>query len=730
MANVALVEKYPSNYGYESLFPFEIDKFALVNDKQDKVLKRDITLDINEVKEKYEYIILVGKEPCKFVADIRSVTEFQGYLVDEKYLGIVNPMAVKLRPSMKGAFDNALNNIIRIVDNNEKSNDREFMVVGIETVEEAKNYLTKLLAKIIAGEIDTIALDTETSSLYPRDGYVLGISISHAKESGVYIDSLALTENNVEILQDIINRVTILFFNAKFDMKMLQYHFNLTFNKWEDVMLEHYTLDENDVHALKPLCIKYTDLGDYDKDLEEFKNNYCKTHGVLRSNFTYDLIPFEIIYKYAALDTAGTYELHSKFAPHILSNDKLKNVYNNILKPGTLFLLKMEENGIPIDLNYLEDAHKELDDEIAKLEEKLYSYNEVKSVEASKGALFNVNSTAHVACLFHEIMGIPVIKRTEKGNPSVDAEVLDTLAKDNPVANIINEIKKLKKIRSTYLDKIKAGVDRDSRLRTNFNLHTVTSGRLSSSGKLNAQQLPRDNKIPKKCMKARPEYKIISQDLKTAEMYVASVLSGDKVLQQIFVEGQDYHGSMAIQKFGLPCEPNQVAEFYPNERQAAKTISFEILYKLNYREPALKNFKTLKKWLQDQESFIKDNGYIYSFFGRKRRVSDVFSPNKQEAQHNVRSAINFLVQSVASDINLLAAIEMQNWIEKNNYQKYMIIWGLVHDSILAEVHNNYIDKYLHKLREFTQKDRGLSIPGCPIGIDVEIGQSYGTVEAI
>jgi len=122
---------------------------------------------------------------------------------------------------------------------------------------------------------------------------------------------------------------------------------------------------------------------------------------------------------------------------------------------------------------------------------------------------------------------------------------------------------------------------------------------------------------------------------------------------------------------------------------------------------------------------------LYSHFGRKRRLEDVNSPNKQESQHIVRSGINFLVQSVASDINLLAGIDMQKWIIKNNYQDYMIIWGLVHDSILAEVHDDYIKLYTDQLAKFTQRDRaGMSIPGRPIGIDLEIGQSYGTVEEV
>ena len=149
------------------------------------------------------------------------------------------------------------------------------------------------------------------------------------------------------------------------------------------------------------------------------------------------------------------------------------------------------------------------------------------------------------------------------------------------------------------------------------------------------------------------------------------------------------------------------------------------------KEPALKSFPVLKKWLESKIDEIKRNGFLYSHFGRKRRLEDVNSPNRQESQHIIRSGINFLVQSVSSDINLLAGIDMQKWIIKNNYQEYIKIFGLVHDSILAEIHDDWIEIYTIKLTEFIQKDRaGLMIPDCPIGVDIEIGDSYGTVEAV
>ena len=138
-------------------------------------------------------------------------------------------------------------------------------------------------------------------------------------------------------------------------------------------------------------------------------------------------------------------------------------------------------------------------------------------------------------------------------------EVLEQLAEDHEVPALILNIRKKSKIKNTYIDKILPDIDKDGRLRTNFNLVFTTSGRLSSSGKLNMQQIPRDDPAVKGCIKAKPGYKIVAMDLKTAEMYVAAALSGDKNLQSVFVSGGDFHSTIAHKVFRLPCEIEQVS---------------------------------------------------------------------------------------------------------------------------------------------------------------------------
>jgi DNA polymerase I-like protein with 3'-5' exonuclease and polymerase domains len=135
-----------------------------------------------------------------------------------------------------------------------------------------------------------------------------------------------------------------------------------------------------------------------------------------------------------------------------------------------------------------------------------------------------------------------------------------------------------------------------------------------------------------------------------------------------------------------------------------------------------KQFKKLKLWIDKNQKFVAEHGYLYAHFGRKRRLPNAFSTDQAVKGHAIRSGINFLVQSAASDVNLLAAIEMQEYIKANKLDAQ--IFALVHDSILAEVRDDLVDDYVKVLTAFIKKDRGLSIPGCSIGCDFEIAQDY------
>lgn len=154
----------------------------------------------------------------------------------------------------------------------------------------------------------------------------------------------------------------------------------------------------------------------------------------------------------------------------------------------------------------------------------------------------------------------------------------------------------------------------------------------------------------------------------------------------------------------------------------ADTVGYSVEEAREDIETYFRQFPKLKKWLDSQKKFISLNGYIYSVFGRKRRLKNVFSPDKAVSSHEVRSGINFLIQSVASDVNLMGCTEMHQWISSTDIDARIIM--MVHDSIVAVVKEEHVERYCNQLRFFTQKDRGVSIPGSPIGVDQDVGDDY------
>ena len=737
---IAIIDKAPSRNDYTKYFSFKFELFHMSSVPIQKLLKRDVDLEID--LGYYDYVILVGSEAAKEYAKVTSVTSMAGQLVDDKFICISNPAMLHFKPEGKPDFERSVDRIHKYIDGSLKPKTTLGDFKGIDNEEEAKAFLLEVLANAE----QFVALDTETTALYPRDGYVLGVSISYKPKHGRYILTDVLTEELVALLQEIVDKFEIVFHNMKFDYKMISYHLGIKFrnNHVHDTMVMHYVLDENAMHGLKPLALKYTDYGDYDSELDTFKREYCAKFSMLLEEFTYDLIPFDIISKYASIDTAVTFELMLKFLPIIKANEKFHSVYFNLLIPGTIFLHEMEEVGIPISYSRMSKAEAYLDISIQLAKEQIYEFPEIRKFEEAEGIIFNPNSVQQLRKVLFDYLGLtPTGKLTATGAVSTDSEVLKELSEEHPLPAAILKVRQLGKIKNTYISKILPELDRDGRIRTNFNLIFTTSGRLSSSGKFNAQQIPRDDPIIKGCIVAPEGYKIVSQDLQTGEMYYAAVLSGDKNLQQVFLSGGDFHSTIAKMVFDLPCEVDDVKKLYPAMRQSAKAISFGILYGSGPQKVSdtvtkatgeyygvdrakddinayFSKFKKLKQWLKAREEFIRTNGYTYSFFGRKRRLVNVFSQDKGIAAHEVRSGINSEVQSICSDVNLLGAMDTHHAIRHLDAK----IFALVHDSIVAVVRDDHVDEYCRLLQINTQKDRGCSISKCPIGIDQEIGQDY------
>ncbi len=740
MPKVALVETKPSKTNFKREFDdaFEFDQYQLCSDPTlKKVLKRDCDIEINT--DDYDWVILVGSDALKYFTPINSVTEYSGKKVEEKFLPVINPAMLAFKPEAKRTWEDSKASIIGYIKGEiEDTVITEYNAWGIQDTTEANAFFQAA----IDAPSPYIALDSETTGLYPRDGHMLGLSLSYEQDRGAYIDTECLDEESERLLQELFNKKAVVFHNAKFDLAFFEYHFNFKFPHFEDTMLLHYLIDENPgTHGLKQLAIKYTKYGDYEKPMYDWIDNYRKQHGILKNDFSWGDIPFDIMKLYAGMDAAVTYLLYEKFIK-IKQNKRLAKVYDNILIPGCRFLTDIQDNGVPFDKLRLVKSQSLMQEQIDEAVAELYKDPAISKFEKINGKDFNPNSTVQLRSLLFDFVGLnPTGKKTGTGAHSTDAEVLEALGEQSHIPGLILNIRQKSKIKNTYLDKILPQLDRDSRLRTGFNLHGTTSGRLSSSGKLNIQQLPRDNPIVKGCIKAAPGNKIVAMDLTTAEVYVAAILAKDKALMDVFKSGGNFHSTIAKKVFRLPCPVEEVAEKFSTQRQAAKAVTFGIMYgaganKISEQvtkdsgKPFTRSdaqdvideyfnaFHKLKSWIEENQMFIKQNGFIYSFFGRKRRLPNVASTDKGIQSHSIRSGLNFLVQSAASDINLLGAIDMNAWIKANN--KKARIFALVHDSILAEVPEGEVEEYMEKLAEFIQMDRGIAIPGAPVGCDFEI----------
>ena len=727
------IDKYLRDVKYDVKF--------LCSSPKEKILKKDVDLDLAELHG-YKIVCPIGADSLKYVAGMTGIQKYNGVFVEHKYLPIMHPNITIIKPQLDDDIKRAFSQIPKILmgDSAGVQNEKDYCFV--ETEEQFQRYRQQL------EDATEIVADIETTSVSPFTGVILGIAVSTRPHQGIYISD-AIVQKHKEWFHVLFKTRKVIFHNAKFDIGFMVHHYGFVFPDYEDTMLLHYCLEESvGTHGLKPLAMRFTDLGDYERDLDDYKKTWARQNKVKLEDFNYGMLPSDILAPYACKDGDATFQLYRKFKPIVDKSAEFTKLYNGILIPATYALRKLEKNGGPIDRAQVEFLAEQYQIDVEECLAEITLSEAVQRFERIHQKIFNPNSTMQLRELLFNILNIRPTKKTETGAWSVDKEVLKEI--NHPVAEAILDLREKSKMAGTYISNIRSGIDYDDRLRSGFNIHGTTSGRLSSSGNLNYQNIPRDNKDIKKLFRARPGYKIVQCDLGTAEVYYAAVLSDDKFLQQAFIDKLDFHSYVAKQMFNLPCEVSEVKKLFPNERQWAKAITFGIMYQAGPAKIAetvnkdakegegitvtqAKQFiakyfneaKALKKFIDGSNRQIEDYAYIYAFFGRKRRLPEAKAPNAGVAKHAIRSGVNFLVQSVASDINILGLIDLITWVEESGYDDVIKPFTVVHDSIVSEVREDLVPLYIANAKRCIQADRGLSIPGCPIKVDFEIGPSWG-----
>jgi DNA polymerase I-like protein with 3'-5' exonuclease and polymerase domains len=730
------IDKYLKNVEYDVKY--------LSSQPKEKILKKDVDLDLAELSG-YKITCPIGADALKYVAGMTGIQKYNGVFVEKKYLPIMHPNIILIKPQIEDDIKKAFNQIPKLLTGENLGVEIEKDYCFVETEQQFQSYKQQL------DDAAIIVADIETTSVSPFTGTILGVALSTKAHQGIYV-SAEIVQKHKNWFYNLFKTKKVIFHNAKFDMGFMAHEYGFEFPDFEDTMLLHYCLEESvGTHGLKPLAMRFTDLGDYERDLDEYKKTWARKNKVKLEDFNYGMLPSDILAPYACKDADATFQLFSKFMPLVDKSPEFTKLYRDILIPATYALRKLEKNGGPVNRAQVEWLANQYEIDVEECLAEIANSEAVARFERIHGKIFNPNSTAQLRELFFNILNIKPTKKTETGAWSVDKEVLKEI--DHPLAEAILDLREKSKMAGTYISNIRRGIDYDDRLRSGFNIHGTTSGRLSSSGTLNYQNIPRDNKDIKKLFRARPGYKIVQCDLGTAEVYYAAVLSADKFLQQAFIDKLDFHSYVAKQMFNLPCEVKDVKKLYPNERQYAKAITFGIMYQAGPAKIAetvnkdakageeisvsqAKQFinkyfseaKALKRFIDASNDQIENYAYIYAFFGRKRRLPEAKAPNPGVAKHAIRSGVNFLVQSVASDINVLGLIDLIKWVETNGYDDVIKPFTVVHDSIVSEVREDLVPLYIENARRCIQTDRGLSIPNCPIKVDFEVGDSWGELE--
>jgi len=457
-------EKFISSLDYDAEFAYLVDK------PTKKIYQKDVTFDHQAVLSRTDQnIIVVGAEVLKRIFRISGIMKLHG-----KYESLNSK---EYGAEVRVGFLRDPKHCLLAPDEEQSINDGLLALLN-DTGEEAKvefHYDKHEFVKfsVAAKYLDTfeyLVIDIETTSLNQHQGEIIGIVISPNEVEPFYFDWDSLDKSALETL---LKGKKLIGHNIKFDWKYL-IHNGIDLHDTilhDTLILVNLSGTEKD-QGLKPLAMKHTNFGFYDKSLQAEKKKICKIKKIKIADFNYGMFPAEILGKYACYDGVATYAIWKKFGEFV------EHPMYNALMDATKEIGYMELNGAPIDKERLESTIEPLEKDIKITYGKMMS--EVERIKGNADG-FNFNSPKQLGELFFTDMGLPIVKTTDTGAPSTDAEVLESLIEqDVELAKLLSKYRKLSKFVGTYLVNIREGIDSDGRVRTSVNLTGTTSGRLSS----------------------------------------------------------------------------------------------------------------------------------------------------------------------------------------------------------------------------------------------------------
>lgn len=421
---------------------------------------------------------------------------------------------------------------------------------------------------------------------------------------------------------------------------------------------------------------------------------------------------------------AALWHEYARQVAEFKKKEKVAWVAETLDFPLTYMLYRMEAKGIKLDTELLAKMSRELGDEHAKLEQEMFTM---------VGHEFNIGSPTQLSEVLFTKLQLPTagIKKGKTGYSTGQKE-LDKLRGLHPIIELIERTRELAKLKNTYVDTLPKTVDEQGRVHTTFNQDGSASGRLNSINP-NLQNIPVRSDLGRRIREAFIPEKgnvLISADYSQFELRLAAVLAGDKELIRDFNGDVDIHTKTASEAFGIP-----LAEVTKNQRRAAKVINFGVLYGMSPHGLAVAakmSFEDAKKFIDQYfelrapiRTFIdetlekaKNDGYVETYFGRRRPTPDVNSSNFMVREGAKRAAANMPIQGTEADLMKMAMLKLDEKLDGLGDQILQI-----HDSILVECPKENADK-VAKILQDTMENIYPDL-NVKLKVDVSTGKNWG-----
>ena len=568
-----------------------------------------------------------------------------------------------------------------------------------------KNYQTirteKELDELMGliNQADYVSFDTETTSLDYMLAELVGISIALKPNEAFYIpinhnyeDAEKQLEQDfvLEALKPFLesDEIPKIGHNLKYDRHILQNAGIDLKGTLLDTMLFSYVNNSTITrHNLDAVSKRYLNIN---------PTSYEDVAGKGAKQIPFSEVSIDVASDYASEDADISLKLYEHIEPMVQKEAKLAKLYSEIEGPLIYTLGDIERNGVLIDSEKLSQQSKELETKILKLESK---------VQKNAGEDFNLGSPKQLQEILYEKLGLPVIKKTPKGQPSTSEAVLQELSMDFPIVHDILSYRAISKLKSTYTDKLPKMINSNTgRVHTSYHQAVTATGRLSSSDP-NLQNIPIRSEEGRRIREAfiAPEgYKILAADYSQIELRIMAHLSKDQGLMDAFAKGQDIHQATAAEIFSI-----NIDDVTPNQRRSAKAINFGLIYGMsafglskqlqitraeaqNYIEQYFERYPGVKNYMDETKSSAKQNGYVETVLGRRLYLADIESSNYQRRQYAERSAINAPMQGTAADLIKMAMTDLHSKIRNESLDAKIIMQ--VHDELVIEVNENQLDE--------------------------------------